>query len=76
MIVIIKNFKDKVFLVLCKRVSQAEYRVERLKQENEDVTSLIGSQQEYKQESRILVGTAQKVGTGFVTEANHSSCCF
>ena len=64
-ITVIKNFKDKVFLVLCKRVSQAEYIVERLKQENEDVTSLIGSQQEYKQESRILVGTAQKVGTGF-----------
>jgi superfamily II DNA or RNA helicase len=62
---VIKYFKDKVFLVLCKRVSQAEYILKRLIQENENVTTLIGNQQEYKKESRILVGTAQKVGTGF-----------
>ena len=64
-ITLVKHFKDNVFLVLCKRVSQAEYIVERLQEEGEDVTSLIGSQQEYEQKSRILVGTAQKVGTGF-----------
>ena len=39
--------------------------VERLKKEGEDVTSLIGKQQEYEQKSRILVGTASKTGTGF-----------
>lgn len=64
-ITLVKKYKTNVFLVLCKRVSQAEYIVNRLKEENEDVTSLIGSQQEYEQKSRILVGTAQKVGTGF-----------
>lgn len=64
-ITLIKKYKTNVFLVLCKRVSQAEYIVKRLKEENEDVTSLIGNQQEYEQKSRILVGTAQKVGTGF-----------
>lgn len=62
---VIKYFSDKIFLVLCKRVSQAEYILKRLIEENENVTSLIGSQQEYNQESRVLVGTAQKVGTGF-----------
>jgi len=64
-ITLIKKYSDNVFLVLCKRVSQAEYIVNRLKEEGEDVTSLIGCQQEYEQKSRILVGTAQKVGTGF-----------
>jgi superfamily II DNA or RNA helicase len=62
---VIQYFKDRVFLVLCKRVNQAEYFVERLKEMNEDVTSLIGSNQEYEQKSRILIGTASKVGVGF-----------
>lgn len=62
---IIKFFKEKVFLVLCKRIEQAEYLEMRLIEEKEDVTSLIGKNQEYEQKSRILVGTIQKTGTGF-----------
>lgn len=62
---IIQNFPDRVFLVLCKRVSQANYLVERLNELGEDVTSLIGKQQTYEQSSRILVGTSSKCGTGF-----------
>jgi superfamily II DNA or RNA helicase len=62
---LIKHFPDRVFLVLCKRVEQGNYLVKRLKEENEDVTSLIGKQQTYEQKSRILVGTASKAGTGF-----------
>lgn len=62
---IIKHFPDRVFLVLCKRVDQAKYIVQRLQEENEDVTSLIGSNQEFEQSSRILVGTVQKTGVGF-----------
>ena len=62
---IIKHFKDRVFLVLCKRVSQGRYLVKRLQEEEVDVTSLIGSQQEYEQKSRVLVGTSSKAGTGF-----------
>lgn len=62
---IIKYFRDRVFLVLCKRVDQAEYIERRLLEEKEDVTSLIGSNQKYEQSSRILVGTVQKTGTGF-----------
>lgn len=62
---IIKKFHKRVFLVLCKRVNQGEYLVRRLQEEGEDVTSLIGKQQEYEQTSRVLVGTSSKAGTGF-----------
>lgn len=62
---LIKYFPDRVFLVLCKRVDQANYLVQRLIEEKEDVTSLIGSNQEFEQSSRILVGTVQKTGVGF-----------
>ena len=62
---IVKQFSKKVFLILCKRVDQAKYLVKRLEKENEDVTSLIGKQQEYELSSRILVGTSSKTGTGF-----------
>lgn len=62
---LIQHFPDRVFLVLCKRVDQANYIVERLQEEKEDVTSLIGSKQEFEQSSRVLVGTVQKTGVGF-----------
>lgn len=62
---IIKYFKDRVFLIMCKRVEQGEYIVKRLLEESEDVTSLLGKQQEFEQTSRILVGTIGKVGVGF-----------
>ena len=62
---IIKKFSDRVFIVLCKRVVQAEYLETRLKEEGQDVTSLIGKNQEYEQKSRILIGTVGKTGVGF-----------
>jgi len=62
---IVKHFESRVFVVLCKRVEQANYLVQRFQEEGEDVTSLIGSNQEYEQKSRILVGTAQKLDAGF-----------
>lgn len=62
---IVKYFPENVFLILSKRVEQANYLVERLKEEGEYVTSLIGSQKEYEKTSRILIGTITKVGTGF-----------
>jgi len=62
---ILKYFNDRNFLVLTKRISQGEYLIERLKQENEKVTSLLGSNQEFDSEARILIGTNSKVGTGF-----------
>jgi superfamily II DNA or RNA helicase len=62
---IIKQFKERVFLVLCKRVIQGRYLVKRLQEEEEDVTSLIGKQQTFSHSSRILVGTTGKCSTGF-----------
>ena len=62
---IIKKFKDNNILVLCKRVEQGKHIVKRLQEENEYVTSLIGSQQEFDKEARILVATNSKAGTGF-----------
>ena len=62
---LVQYFKDRVFLILCKRVDQGKYLVKRFEEVGEDVTSLIGKNQEYEQKSRILVGTASKTGTGF-----------
>ena len=62
---LVKFFPKRVFLVLCKRINQGNYLVKRLIEEGEDVTSLIGKQQEFEQKSRILVGISSKVGTGF-----------
>lgn len=62
---LIKKFDKRVFLILTKRVAQAEYLLLRLKEEGEDVTSLFGTQKTYRGEARILIGTTQKVGTGF-----------
>jgi hypothetical protein len=64
-ITLIKAFPNRVFLVLCKRIEQANYLFSRLEEEKEDVTSLIGKKQEYEQKSRILIGTTGKVGVGF-----------
>lgn len=62
---LLKHFSDRNFLVLVKRVSQGEYLIHRLREEGEDVTSLVGKNQEFEVESRILIGTCQKVGVGF-----------
>ena len=39
---IVKMFKDRNFLILSKRVDQVKYLVNRLLEEEEDVTSLVG----------------------------------
>lgn len=62
---IIKTFPQRTFLVLCKRIDQAEFIEKRLIEIGEDVTSLIGSKQTFERKSRILVGTVQKAGVGF-----------
>lgn len=62
---LVVKFADRVFLILCKRVSQANYLLKRLREEGEDATSLIGKQQTFEKTSRILVGTSSKAGVGF-----------
>ena len=62
---IVKKFKDNVFIILCKRVSHAEYLHNRLLEENESSTLLTGENDEFDKKSRILVAMTQKAGTGF-----------
>lgn len=62
---IIRKFQDRNFLVLVKRVEQGHYLVEKLKNLGESITDLIGSNQEFNTDARVLVGTCQKVGVGF-----------
>ena len=44
---------------------QGNYLVDKLKERGENVTSLIGTKQEFEESARILVGTSSKVGVGF-----------
>ena len=62
---IISKFKTRVFLVLCKRVEQAKYLVKKLRDINENVTSLIGSEKKYDVDARVLIGMVQKCSVGF-----------
>ena len=62
---IIQKFNDRNFLVLVKRVDQGKYLSEKLNELGESVTDLIGSNQEFNKNARILIGTCQKVGVGF-----------
>lgn len=60
---IIKKYKDLNFLVLVKRISQGEEILRLL--EGETTTSLLGTQDTYDKDARILVATFQKVSAGF-----------
>lgn len=62
---IIRKFADRHFLVLVKRVEQGELLERMLLAHGENVTSLVGARQSFDTESRILIGTCSKVGTGF-----------
>jgi superfamily II DNA or RNA helicase len=62
---IIKHFSDRNFLILCKRVEQANYIFRKLQEEKESVDNLIGSKQTFDKDSRILVGIHQKISVGF-----------
>lgn len=64
-ITLLKHFGDRNFLVLVKRISQGEYLFSRLEEEGEDVTSLLGTAQEFEVNARILIGTSGKIGVGF-----------
>lgn len=62
---IVQKFSKRNFLILVKRVIQGNYLVSRLKELGEYVSSLLGSQQEYDKNARIIIGTNSKIGTGF-----------
>jgi len=58
-------YSDRNFLVLVKRISQGEYLLNRLIEYGENATSLLGDNQVFDKEARILIATGQKCGTGF-----------
>jgi superfamily II DNA or RNA helicase len=60
-----QHFKDRNILILTKRVEQGKLIFNILKELGENVSSLIGTQQEFDKDCRILVGTTSKCGTGF-----------
>lgn len=62
---IVLSQPERNFLILCKRVAHAKTLVQLLKEEGEDVTSLVGVQRFFDTESRVLVATVQKAGVGF-----------
>jgi superfamily II DNA or RNA helicase len=62
---IIESHADRNFLVLVKRVTQGKYLISELEKRDISVTNLIGNNQEFETSARVLIGTCQKVGTGF-----------
>ena len=59
------HFKDRHFLILCKRVDQAKYIFSKLEEEKENVSMIVEDNNEFDPESRILVASTQKCGVGF-----------
>jgi superfamily II DNA or RNA helicase len=62
---VIRYFKNRNFLVLCKRVEQGKILTEKLEKYGEDVDIFIGSSKKYNRESRILISSYSKTGCGF-----------
>ena len=62
---IIRYFKSRNFLVLCKRIDQANILYKLLKNYGEDVDVYTGTSKKFDRNSRILVSTYSKSGVGF-----------
>jgi superfamily II DNA or RNA helicase len=62
---IIKFFKTRNILVLCKLVEQSKYILKKLKEEKEDVDMFVSTQKKFNHDSRILISTFSKTGVGF-----------
>lgn len=59
---IVAKFPRRKFLVLCKRIEQANMIVDAL---GEPASTLFGERQTYDPQNRVLVATVQKAGVGF-----------
>lgn len=62
---IVLHFKDRHFLILCKRVEQAKYIAKALDEEKETVSLMIEDTNDFDQNSRVIVASIQKCGVGF-----------
>lgn len=62
---IVSKYKNRTFLILCKRVAHAK-ELERILISKGEITSCItGAQNKFDQNSRIILATVSKVGCGF-----------
>ncbi len=59
---IVAKFRSRKFLILCKRIEQAQMIVAEL---DEPASTLFAEHQSYNKSNRILVATVQKAGVGF-----------
>lgn len=62
---IVQKNPERTFLILTKRVEQAKYLFQKLKEINEKVAILVESETEFDRECRVLIGTTSKAGVGF-----------
>jgi superfamily II DNA or RNA helicase len=62
---IVHDYSTRNFLILVKRISQGEYILEKLKEIGIEVDSLLGKNQVFNKDVRVLIGTTSKVGVGF-----------
>jgi superfamily II DNA or RNA helicase len=62
---IIKFFKTRNILVLCKLVEQSKYILSLLKEYGENVDMFVSTQKKFNHDSRILISTFSKTGVGF-----------
>jgi hypothetical protein len=51
--------------VLCKRVDHVRILRDKLRERGENVCTLVGNEQTYDKDARILIGTYSKCGVGF-----------
>ena len=61
----IEKYKEKNILVLCKRIKQMNLLNEMLREKNIDSVTFKESDISFDKESKVLISSFQKVGTGF-----------
>lgn len=62
---IVSFFKNRHFLILCKRVDQASYIASRLEGRGELVSVMTQDKNDFEEKSRVIVASLQKCGVGF-----------
>lgn len=62
---VVRYFKTRNFLILCKRIDQGKILSDKLKEYGEDVDTFVGTSKKFDRDSRILISTYSKTGVGF-----------
>jgi len=62
---VVRYFKDRVILVISKRIEQVKYIYDELQKDGDDVEILTGSKKKYNYNCRVLLSTYSKSGVGF-----------